>query len=54
MERMKALVINDEQIVLDSIKRILSQENFDVDIALLARAETERRNLVKMSQERES
>jgi DNA-binding response OmpR family regulator len=31
---MKALVIDDEQIVLDSVKRILSQENFDVDIAL--------------------
>ncbi|MGD0233700.1 MAG: response regulator [Syntrophorhabdales bacterium] len=34
MKRMKALVIDDEQIVLDSVKRILSQENFDVDIAL--------------------
>ena len=37
MERKKALVIDDEQIVLDSVKRILSQENFDVDIASSSR-----------------
>ena len=37
MKRKKALVIDDEQIVLDSVKRILSQENFDVDIALSSR-----------------
>lgn len=34
MKKKKALVIDDEQIVLDSVKRILSQERFDVDIAL--------------------
>jgi len=37
MKRKKALVIDDEQIVLDSVERILSQENFDVDIALSSR-----------------
>ena len=37
MERKKALVIDDEQIVLDSVKKILSQENFDVDIASSSR-----------------
>ena len=37
MERKKALVIDDEQIVLDSVKKILSQENFDVDIASISR-----------------
>ena len=37
MKRKKALVIDDEQIVLDSVKRILSQESFDVDIALSSR-----------------
>jgi DNA-binding response OmpR family regulator len=37
MKRKKALVIDDEQIVLDSVKKILSQENFDVDIALSSR-----------------
>ena len=37
MKRKKAQVIDDEQIVLDSIKRILSQENFDVDIASSSR-----------------
>jgi DNA-binding NtrC family response regulator len=34
MERLKAIVIDDEQIVLDSVKNILSEENIDVDISL--------------------
>ncbi len=37
MKKMKALVIDDEQIVLDSVKKVLSSENFDVDTALRAR-----------------
>jgi DNA-binding response OmpR family regulator len=37
MKRKKALVIDDEQIVLDSVKKILSQENFDVDTAVSSR-----------------
>ena len=37
MKRIKALVIDDEEIVLDSVKKILSQENFNVDIALSSR-----------------
>jgi DNA-binding NtrC family response regulator len=31
---MKALVIDDEQIVLDSVRRVLTEENFDVDTTL--------------------
>ncbi|MFZ1985710.1 MAG: response regulator [Desulfatitalea sp.] len=33
MEKMKALVIDDERIVLDSVSRILSEEDFKVDTA---------------------
>jgi DNA-binding NtrC family response regulator len=32
-KRTKALVIDDEQIVLDSVKKILAQEGFDVDMS---------------------
>jgi len=31
MEKKKALVIDDEQIVLDSVRRILAAEDFDVE-----------------------
>ncbi len=34
MEKMKALVIDDEQIVLDSVSRILQEDNFKVDVSL--------------------
>ncbi len=34
---MKVLVIDDEQIVLDSVKKILSAENFDVDTSISSR-----------------
>ena len=34
---MKALVIDDEQIVLDSVAKILTQEDFEVDTALSSR-----------------
>lgn len=34
MEQIKALVIDDEQIVLDSVKKILADENYDVDVTL--------------------
>jgi DNA-binding NtrC family response regulator len=34
MEKMKALVIDDEQIVLDSVSRILTDENYTVDCTL--------------------
>jgi len=37
MDKMKVLVIDDEQIVLDSVKKILSQENFQVDTAISSR-----------------
>lgn len=37
MDKMKVLVIDDEQIVLDSVKKILSQENFHVDTAISSR-----------------
>lgn len=30
MDKKRAIVIDDEQIVLDSVKKILSQEGFDV------------------------
>src|SRR4030042_5780239 len=33
MEKMKALVIDDERIVLDSVSRILKEEDFKVDTA---------------------
>ncbi|MBI5552302.1 MAG: response regulator, partial [Desulfobacterales bacterium] len=34
MEKMKALVIDDERIVLDSVSRILKEENFKVETSL--------------------
>ncbi len=34
---MRVLVIDDEQIVLDSVKKILSAENFDVDASISSR-----------------
>jgi len=37
MKKMKALVIDDEQIVLDSVQKILTQEDFAVDVALSSR-----------------
>lgn len=37
MEKMKALVIDDEQIVLDSVSRILTDENYTVDCTLSGR-----------------
>ena len=46
MERKKALVIDDEQIVLDSVKKILSQENFDVDIASSSRVGSDLRSTI--------
>lgn len=37
MEKMKALVIDDEQVVLDSVSRILTDENYEVDVTLSGR-----------------
>ncbi len=37
MEKMKALVIDDEQIVLDSVRKILTEENYEVDVSLSGR-----------------
>ena len=37
MKPMKALVIADEQIVLDSVSKILKGENYEVDVSLSAR-----------------
>ena len=37
MEKKKALVIDDEQIVLDSVNKILTDENYDVDVSLSGR-----------------
>ena len=37
MEKIKALVIDDEQIVLDSVSRILTDENYTVDCTLSGR-----------------
>ncbi len=34
MKQIKALVIDDEQIVLDSVKKILADEHFEVDVTL--------------------
>ena len=34
MEKKKVLVIDDEQIILDSVKKILGAENFEVDPAI--------------------
>ena len=37
MEKNKALVIDDEQIVLDSVSKILTDENYEVDMSLSGR-----------------
>lgn len=37
MKAIKALVIDDEQIVLDSVKKILVAENYEVDVTLSSR-----------------
>ena len=37
MEKMKALVIDDEQVVLDSVTKIMTAENCEVDISLSGR-----------------
>ena len=37
MEKNKALVIDDEQIVLDSVRKILTDENYEVDASLSGR-----------------
>jgi DNA-binding NtrC family response regulator len=37
MEKIKVLVIDDEQIVLDSVHKILTQEQFEVDTAISSR-----------------
>lgn len=37
MEKKKALVIDDEQIVLDSVSKILTAENYGVDVSLRGR-----------------
>lgn len=37
MKAMKVLVIDDEQIVLDSVSKILTVENYDVDVSLSGR-----------------
>jgi DNA-binding NtrC family response regulator len=37
METRKALVIDDEQIVLDSVSKILKDENFEVEVSLSGR-----------------
>lgn len=37
MENRKALVIDDEQIVLDSVGKILAEENYDVDTSITSR-----------------
>ena len=37
MEKKKALVIDDEQIVLDSVSQLLTDENYEVDISLKGR-----------------
>jgi DNA-binding NtrC family response regulator len=37
MEKKKALVIDDEQVVLDSVTKILTEENYEVDASLSGR-----------------
>ena len=37
MEKNKALVIDDEQIVLDSVSKILTDEDYEVDVSLSGR-----------------
>jgi len=42
MEKKKILVIDDEQIILDSVKKILTPEQFEVDTAISSREGLER------------
>jgi DNA-binding NtrC family response regulator len=42
MEKKKVLVIDDEQIILDSVKKILGAEDFEVDPAISSREGLER------------
>jgi len=42
MEKKRALVIDDEQIVLDSVRKILADENYEVDATLSGREGIER------------
>ena len=37
MERKRALVIDDEQIVLDSVRKILSEDDYEVEATLSGR-----------------
>jgi DNA-binding NtrC family response regulator len=37
MEKMRALVVDDEQVVLDSVSKILAEENYEVDVTLSGR-----------------
>ena len=37
MKKQKALVIDDEQVVLDSVSKILTDENYEVDVSLSGR-----------------
>jgi DNA-binding NtrC family response regulator len=37
MEKKRALVIDDEQVVLDSVSKILDDENYEVDVTLSGR-----------------
>ena len=37
MEKNKALVIDDEQIVVDSVSKILRDENYEVDVSISGR-----------------
>jgi DNA-binding NtrC family response regulator len=37
MEKKRALVIDDEQVVLDSVNKILADENYEVDVTLSGR-----------------
>ncbi len=42
MTKAKVLVIDDDQIVLDSISQVLTDENYDVDVTLRGREGLER------------
>jgi len=35
MEKKKALVIDDEQVVLESVRKMLTAENYEVDVSLI-------------------
>ena len=37
MKQNKLLVIDDEQVVLDSVRRVLAEENFDIETSLSGR-----------------